>query len=113
MTNLEIDLSNVLEWFNKNQLAANPDKFQMIVLGLHNRKLCINIGKHNVKSTNGVKLMGLIIDHKLNCNSHINTLCTTTSKKLKCLRRIRNYISIPQAKILCYSYIFNHLIIVH
>ena len=107
ITNLEIDLSNVLEWFKKNQLAANPDKFQMIVLGLHNRKLCINMGNHNVNSTNEVKLLGLIIDHKLNFNSHINTLCTTASKKLKCLRRIRKYISIPQAKILCNSYIYS------
>ena len=107
ITNLEIDLSNVLEWFKKNQVAENPDKFQMIVLGLHNRKLCINMGNHNVNSTNEVKLLGLIIDHKLNFNSHINTLCTTASKKLKCLRRIRNYISIPQAKILCNSYIYS------
>ena len=64
MTNLEIDLSNVLEWFNKNQLTANPVKFQMIVLGLHNRKLCINMGKHNVNSTNEVKLLGLIVEFK-------------------------------------------------
>ena len=60
-----------------------------------------------VKSTNEDKLLGLIIDHKLNFISHINTLCTTANKKLKCLRRIRNYISIPQEKISCNSYIYS------
>ena len=65
------------------------------------------MGKHNVDSTKEVKLLGLAIDHKLNFNSHISTLCTTASKKLKCLHRIRNYISIPQAKILCNAYIYS------
>ena len=111
ITNLEIDLSDVLEWFKKNQLAANPDKFQMIVLSL---KLCTNMGKHIVNSTNEVKLLGLIIDHKLNFNSHINTLYITASKKLKCLRRIRKIILVYRKQRFYVILIYiQHLIIVH
>ena len=31
---LKRDINNALQWFKYNQMAANPDKFQVISLGL-------------------------------------------------------------------------------
>ena len=43
-TNLENDLSTLLNWFYANGMVANPDKFQLMFLGLneqHNLRLKI------------------------------------------------------------------------
>ena len=33
-TCLEVDIENVLQWFDSNRIAANPRKFQVMFLGL-------------------------------------------------------------------------------
>ena len=38
VTNLENDLSKLLEWFKSNGMVANPKKFQLMFLGLHGKK---------------------------------------------------------------------------
>ena len=38
VTNLENDLSKLLEWFKSNGMVANPKKFQLMFLGLQGEK---------------------------------------------------------------------------
>ena len=65
-TNLENDLSTLLNWFYANGMVANPDKFQLMFLGLNEkRKLCLNIEGVKISSTEHVKLLGNEIDNKL------------------------------------------------
>ena len=65
-TNLEHDLSTLLNWFYANGVVANPDKFQLMFLGLNKKhKLRLNIDGVKISSTENIKLLGIEIDNQL------------------------------------------------
>ena len=39
VTDLENDLSKLLDWFKSNGMVANPKQFQLMFLGLHGKKI--------------------------------------------------------------------------
>ena len=43
LDNLELDLNICLKWFRINQLAVNPEKFQLIFLGVNNPNIALII----------------------------------------------------------------------
>ena len=57
---LKGDVNNALEWFKYNQMAANPDKFQVMFTDLEK----VQIYKY-IRRTEEVKLFGIMIDSKL------------------------------------------------
>ncbi len=70
------------EWFEENQMKANPDKSQGILFGHTETETEISLGDTNIiKSSENVHLLGLIIDSKLNSSKHIKT--TTQKASLK------------------------------
>ena len=43
-TCLEVDMENILQWFDSNRMVANLDKFQLMSLGLpENSNICFEI----------------------------------------------------------------------
>ena len=89
-------------------MAANPAKFQVMFLGKkESNTIEFKVGDIVLKSTNSVKLLGVIIDCKLNFDQHIEKLCSTASQKVKALFRIRPFLDISCAKQLCNSYILS------
>ena len=70
-------------------------------------QLGINICGHFTKSTNGVKLLGVWIDSKLNFNQHIRNICTVANQKISCLYRIRNYLDVTQALTLSNAFVLS------
>ena len=65
-TNLEKDLSTLLKWFYVNGMVANPDKFQLMFLGLNGKhELRLNIEGEKISSIDHVKLLGIEIDNQL------------------------------------------------
>ena len=103
---LQLDLKIVLNWFEANQMMANPGKFQFMLLG---NKLSMNleISEVKLKPAKSAKLLGLDIDHKLKFDSHISTICKIASAKIKSLSRIRNALDEKQAKLLYNSFILS------
>jgi hypothetical protein len=108
ISNLTHDLSIVLSWFRTNQLAANPSKFQMIVLG-ESSLLPFNICVENVTitSTKTVELLGVSIDSKLTFSSYISSLCHKASNRIRSLNRIRPYLNQDQSRLLFNSFILS------
>ena len=107
--------NNVPHWFKFNSLKANPDKFQLMILGANkNKSFSINIRGINMLSKNEVILLGATIDHELKLNKHIEDLCTRASFKLHTFRRIRKYLGITKARILANAFIesqFNYALL--
>ena len=98
MTDLENDLSKLLEWFKSNGMVANPKKFQLMFLGLHRKKrLQLNIEENKVPKAGQVKLLGVEIDSKLTFNKYIETLCSKINKKVSAFAWLNNHISREQA----------------
>ena len=86
VTNLESDLSRLLEWFTNNGMVANPKKFQLMFLGLKGQRgLRLNTNENKLSETDHVKLLGIEIDNKLKFSNHVKTLCSKVNKKNKCL----------------------------
>ena len=72
---LENDPGLLLDWFSKNGMIANPEKFQIMFLGLKDERcLRLNIEGKKLPTTDTVKLLGIQIDNKLKLNKHIHGL---------------------------------------
>ena len=105
VTNLESDLSKLLEWFTHNGMVANPKKFQLMFLGLKGqRRLRLNINDNKLSATDHVKLLGIEVDNKLKFNKYVKTLCSKVTKKI----RLNTYISIEQALTICNAVILSN-----
>ena len=60
-SNLIQDMENICEWFSYNSMKANPDKFQIIILG-NTGSHTLKIGDITIKSASYVTLLGITID---------------------------------------------------
>ena len=106
---LNKEVSLFLTWFQNNQLVANPVKCQLLYLGFSCSdikalpKLMLDDIELLPKSS--VKLLGVILDNKLNFNEHIKNICKVSSRNTNCLARIRKHINIKQSKLLYNAYI--------
>ena len=105
INNLEHDLSKILTWFSQNLLAANPSKFQMLILGESNLPVELTVKDIKIVSSSTVKLLGITIDHKLTFLSHIKSLCTKATNRVRNLYRIQKYLNRGQLILLLNSFI--------
>ena len=116
LENLKHDLKILLKWFRINSLQANPSKFQFMILGKKKRnsvKLIINTTE--IEESRKVVLLGITTDNLLIFNEHIDNLCHPANYKLHALQRIRKYLSLEKAKLLCNAFInsqFNYALLV-
>ena len=83
LESLHSDMASVLSWFKYNGLVANPEKFQMLILGIESRDIVFKIGTTNISPSKEVKLLGITLDDKLSFYSHIKGLCHQASLKTK------------------------------
>ena len=73
-TVLENDLSKLLEWFTCNGMVVNPNKLQLIFLGLKSEQgLHLNIQGSKILAKEHVKLLGIEIDNKLKFDKHVQS----------------------------------------
>ena len=124
ITKLEKDMITALNWFKVNKLVVNPGKFQLMFLGVqNNQNYCLQVpensrqkaddsikfvsenclkisGKIIIKARNNVKLLGVLIDHQLNFNLHIDKLCSKARNSVNALQRISGYTSTENLKLL-------------
>ena len=102
INSLENDLSSVLQWFTENVMVANPEKFQLMFLGVKSdQQMCLRIDDQIINQCQQVKLLGVTIDSKLNFDRRILELCGKVNKKVSAFSRVRNYLDDTQAKLLC------------
>ena len=88
-SNIESDMKAAICWYKNNEMVANPEKFQLMFIGLKDDiKLCIDINGIVVQMTDSVKLLGVTIDSMLNFNQHVQSICKKASKKVRAFSRI-------------------------
>ena len=105
--NLIQKLSLVLDWFKYNSMVANPSKFQLIYPGTINANSSLRIDNIKIASVEVVKLLGVKIDSNLSFIPHVTELCKKSNQKLLALRRIRNFLTDEQTKLLINAYILS------
>ena len=100
-SNIESDMNAAICWYKNNEMVANPEKFQLMFIGLKDDiKLCIDINGIVVQMTDSVKLLGLTIDSMLNFNQHVQSICKKASKKVRAFSRIAP--NLEYEKMSCY-----------
>ena len=106
LENLKHDVKILLKWFRIKSLQANPGKFQFMILGKKKRNsVKLKIHTTEIEESRKVVLLGITVDNLSIFNEHIDNLCRTANYKLHALRRIRKYLSLEKAKLLCNAFI--------
>ena len=87
-------------------MAANPDKFQVIFMGLEKGQILnLEINGISIRTTEEVKLLGITIDSKLQFQSHVEAICKTANQKVKEFSRIAGYLQKHKAYVLYKTFI--------
>ena len=108
---------SITDWFRAKSMVANPAKFQLMTLStkymcikkgiyIDIRNICIRVKNLSVQNKMEVKLLGVIIDRKLNFATHVQNICFKAYKRVKALLRIKRFINLEQAKFLATVYWF-------
>jgi len=90
---LNVDLSNLTSWLSENNLALNTSKTKAMCLSLRknlNLDNKIKIDGTEIEFVAEIKYLGIMIDNKLNLNSHTDYIRKKIIKKYQILRRIAN-----------------------
>ena len=92
------------------KIPNNDTKYKIYVIkeGIYIdiRNICIRVKNLSVQNKMEVKLLGVIIDRKLNFATHVQNICFKAYKRVKALLRIRRFINLEQAKFLATVYWF-------
>ena len=104
---LESESEVVIDWFKKNKMVVNPDKFQAIML---DKRKSDHTNEH-VTVVSSVKLLDLQLDYKLSFNLRIRNICKSAANQLNTLISLKKFKNFEEKKILKNSYfmaIFNY-----
>ena len=116
---LSRDCKNSVKWFRDNGMQANPSKFQFMIIshsGFDASNATLQIDDNIIsKPEPQVKVLGIMLDSKLDFNHHVSALCTKAARQLNALARISRFLSTSSRMIIYNSFInsnFNYCPIV-
>ena len=104
---LNIDILNLEKWFQQNSLVANPEKFQLMFIGTKESK-SIFLNNIEIKASERIELLGLLIDNKLTFKQHVSKICKNANNKLSAINRLRNLINTSQTKSLINTHVLSY-----
>ena len=110
---LELESNIATDWFTKNEMIINPDKFQAIILDKKKSNLTnipLTIHNQTIKSVPSVELLAIHLDDKLNFNLLISNTCRSAANQLNALIRLKSYLSFNAKRVLINSYIISNFI---
>ena len=105
---LSTDFTSLTSWFYENFMVLNPEKCQFMCLEPRINKIAeetFTHGSTTLKNVQEAKVLGVLIDNRLNFKNHIKNLCKTVSNKLNCLARLSKTLTKSQRILLFNSFI--------
>ena len=100
---LEIDFMILRKRFHENYRILNLGKCHYIVIGDDDPFHKIILNKNETASSNEEKILGILLDSKLNFDSLITSLYKKAGQKLSALARINHYLTPDQKSLLLNS----------
>ena len=98
---LENDSIWLFQWFSDNQIKANKNDCLLAIN--NNEKVSMNIDDIKIENTSSEKLLGIIIDSKLNFKQHLEGIIKNFSRKMNVLSRITPYVTLVKPNLLIIS----------
>ena len=94
LTRLNMCISDIRVWMNKNQLNINDSKTEFIffrspLLKLNLSDLSVSVGDMQVSPSSKVRDIGIVFDQYLTFHDHISSICKYTHFHLRGIGRIR------------------------
>ena len=105
---LESEINIAIDWFLKNEMIINPDKFQAIFLDRKKSNfgnIPLTLDNQAIKSFPSADLLGINLDDNLNFNLHVTNICRSAANQLNVLIKPKSYLSFHAKRILISSYI--------
>ena len=114
---LETETSTTIDWFDNNQMQANPEKFQAFSVGPKTFSLVksFNIAGQEIACQEVVKLLGIELDYMLNFDTQVSNICQKAARQLNVLQRLSKFLSVNTRLVIFKSFIrsnFNYCPIV-
>ena len=105
-------LQESTDWFSKNSLKANPDKFQGFGLapGRSSVDFKFKVADQELQQKNCIKLLGVSIDSSLNFHEHISNLCRKISRQIIVFNRFKRLIPFDAKFIYLFIFIYNNIL---
>ena len=94
-SNLQAELYNISDWFTRNRLSLNVPKSCAMVFDQSRGEKAVNlsVNNHVLTQETSTKLLGVVIDDKLNWSQHITYLVSKLSPKVSLLSRLKHTLS--------------------
>jgi hypothetical protein len=112
---IESDLSSISKWLNLHFLSPNRDETKYLTFHYSKRafnyiSLDLRISFDNlvIERVESVKVLGLIIDSRLDFKNHIQAIHKRIIPFIFAVKRIRNHLSDKVALSLYYAYVNSH-----
>jgi hypothetical protein len=114
MHTLESSLVSVKKWMDYNKLKMNNAKTEAIIFNsqYYNAQVAVSSMRVNdcqVDLVDNIKLLGVMLDHNLTLKTHIQNKCTTASKMLNMIRKIRRCLTFDACRSLVQSLVIVHI----
>ena len=91
LNSLQKSLNAMAKWAEYSQMQIQPSKCGVMYLGRNNQKRNYYFGDELIPEVNEVRDLGVIFDHKLSFEAHINTVVKSASQTANMiLRNFRN-----------------------
>jgi hypothetical protein len=107
-------MSEIGDWMSMNSLKLNHDKFEFIIF--HPRKRDFNPLQYTLPLTNGtyqpashVRNLGTVQDCCLSMERHISSVIKTCYHQIRCIGKIRRYITTDACKALVHGLVVSRL----
>ncbi len=92
LNNLKTACNVAITWFVNNQMQANPEKFQFLVLSPFQNEAkfqyILDLPGTQLQSVLQAPLLGVIIDNELKFNSHVSNIANKCNFQLQTLKRL-------------------------
>ena len=113
-TKLEHCIADIKMWMNCNFLKLNDSKTEMLIIGSrYNLKnvsqVSIDVGDDQISSIHQVTSLGAQFDSELSMDRFVSSKYKTCMYHLRCISRIRRYLTFEAAKSLVHAFVISRL----
>lgn len=110
VASIEREGSSMTQWFERNCMKANPDKYQTIIFGKRrgNYESSFKISGAQIVSTAQVKLLGVRIDESLSFREHASHVCKRAARQLNAMMRLSKVLDHDAKRHVYHSFVYSN-----
>ena len=107
---MQTNLAILLDWFTSNNLSINVSKSVGMLFSNKNLQMDkLIVGNHSFDIVESTKFLGIWIDRKLCCKTHISKLVSNINTNMNLLKLNKNFLNIHAKKLIYFTQIQSHL----